>query len=201
MQLLKEDFGTSGLLKFVGKSLDNEHSRNLLASAICKQILKDHKNSNITKEIYHKWSKQIKEFFPNERITTYYIPPCVTAQGVTYQARGKLISQLLNLRRKYQKQGVLDIKPKKLQRSESEAVKVSPRPLPLTANTPNSSNEDDDIAWLKSSSDPWTLVLAKWKGTLQKRLKELRDSDYSVEQYFKDYPALQKPQGCTLVGI
>lgn len=119
---------------------------------------------------------------------------------MTYQARGKLISQLLNLRRKYQKQGVLDIKLKKLQTTD-EAVKVSPRPLPLTINTTNSSNEDDDIEWLKSSSDPWTLVLVKWKGTLQKRLKKLRESDYSVEQYFKDFPALQKPQGCSLVGI
>lgn len=190
------------MLKSIGKSLDNENARNLLASIICKDILKENKNIPVTRCVYHKWSQEIKTLFPHERATTYYIPPCVTAQGHVHQARGKLVSQLLNIRRKYQKQGVLEVKEKKVQISDQALVNTlqSPRPLPLSVDIlRGTSNVEEDITWLKSSSEPWNIVQAKWNGTLKKRAKDLRQAEYSVEEYINNYPALQKPQGYKLV--
>lgn len=202
-KLLQNNFESSSLLRFVGKSLDNENARNLLASTITKEILKENKNSPITSNVYNSWIKNIKVLFPEERITTYYIPPCVTAQGITHQARGKLVSQLMNTRRKYQKLGVLDSKERKLQVRSigSQQSSSSPRPFPsLTINTTqNTNNAEEDLTWLKSSSEPWDLVQSKWKATLSERFRDLRKPVYSIEQYFDDYPALQKPQGYKLL--
>lgn len=105
-KLLKNSLETSVLLNCKGGSLLGDTARNLLASTIAKEIL-NQRNTIINGTIYYKWACYIKELFPGERTTTYYVPACTTANGITLQARGKLVNQVLNKRRRLQELGAL----------------------------------------------------------------------------------------------
>lgn len=81
-------------------SLAGDSARNLLAAVIANAILKESKDSLIRGATYYKWVNYIKDIFPGERTTTYYIPACTTANGIVLQAKGKLVHQVLNKRRR-----------------------------------------------------------------------------------------------------
>ncbi|XP_061723862.1 uncharacterized protein LOC133530058 [Cydia pomonella] len=131
--LLKQSLETSSLLIYKGGSLDGDATRNLLASVIAKEILNENKNSPIVGQIYFKWTKLISELFPGERTTTYYIPACTTASGAVLQARGKLVHQVLNKRRRFQQLGSLTTKKRNREESPGPSSS-SPRPMPRIKN-------------------------------------------------------------------
>lgn len=155
-------------------------------------------------QIYFKWTKLIKELFPGERTTTYYIPACTTASGVVLQARGKLVHQVLNKRRRLQQLGCLTTKKRKREESPGPCSS-NPRQLPSIIDTSNVLNEnvEEDLLWLQNSTEPWNLVEKKWKLTVNQRIINLRDKDknFTIESYINNYPALKKPQGYTLVSV
>lgn len=196
MQLLKDDFEAASLIHYVGQSLPNENARNRLALVIARNILKVNKNASVTGVVYNKWCKDIKALFPGERTTTYYIPACVTAQGNNLQARGKLVSQLLNTRRKYQKLGVLDKKSPSPSSSKLYSSTITSEPV----FTEDDTGIQESLIWLEHSSAPWALVQSKWAETLGSRKTYLKDPKGCIEEYINKFPALQKPEGYTLVG-
>lgn len=203
--LLKQSLETSSLLIYKGGALDGDATRNLLASVIAKEILNEYRNSPIIGQIYFKWTKWINELFPGERTTTYYIPACTTASGVILQARGKLVHQVLNKRRRLQQLGTLTTKKRNREESPGPSSS-SPRPLPDSINTSDflMKNVEEDLLWLKNSTQPWNLVEKKWKETAKQRIRNLhhnQDNQHTVESYLNTYPALRTPQGYTLVSI
>lgn len=172
---------------------------------IAKEILNEYRNSPIIGQIYFKWTKWINELFPGERTTTYYIPACTTASGVILQARGKLVHQVLNKRRRLQQLGTLTTKKRNREESPGPSSS-SPRPLPDSINTSDflMKNVEKDLLWLKNSTQPWNLVEEKWKETAKQRIRNLhhnQDNQHTVESYLNTYPALRTPQGYTLVSI
>ncbi|KAF9408398.1 hypothetical protein HW555_011901 [Spodoptera exigua] len=203
-RILLKSLDTSSLLIYKGGTLDGDSTRNLLASAIAREILSENKNSTIVGPIYFKWANLIKEVFPGERTTTYYIPACTTASGAVLQARGKLVHQVLNKRRRLQQLGALPTKVKR-SREESPAPSSSPRPLPvlLCESHRLDENVEDDLQWLRNSSEPWSLVEIKWKNTFKYRVTLLHKNhnDQTLESYINEYPALRKPLGYTLLNI
>lgn len=56
----------------------------------------------------------------------------------------------------------------------------------------------EKIAFLKNSAEPWETVVEYWECTIKCRLNEI-DPD-SINEYFKTYLALCKPNGHLLVG-
>ncbi|XP_063383814.1 uncharacterized protein LOC134670069 [Cydia fagiglandana] len=202
--LLKESLDSASLLAFKGKSLEGDSAQNLLAAVIAKKILKENNSSAITGGIYYRWAHKIKELFPGERTTSYYIPACTTANGQVLQGRGKLVHQVLNQRRRLQNLGALPKGNGKRTREYSPTCSSvpSPRPLPgiFSCGEDNEENIDDDLQWLENSSDPWCLVEDKWERTLKARTRTLYDAGKeSIEGYFEKYPALKKPQGYSLI--
>lgn len=194
VNLLKENFETTFLLKCTGEALPDENRRNLLALIISKQMLKEHQNQFITSLVYNKWCREIKNLFPQERLTTYYIPPCVTAQGQIHQARGKLVSQVLNNRRKFHKLGILG---KKARSSNSDQ-----RQSPSVSNSESmNSDVQESLIWLQNSSEPWGLVIDKWDETIEERQKFIKEPTGSIEEYLKKYPYIQRPDGYKLVSF
>lgn len=189
---------------YKGGSLDGDSARNLLASTIAKEVLNQHKNSQIGGAIYFKWANLIKELFPGERTTTYYIPACTTASGTVLLARGKLVHQVLNTRRRLQQLGALTSKRKRSRENSpapSSSSSVSSH-LPVESNIYDE-NIENDLQWLRNSSDPWSIVETKWKNTFQFRNKHLQNCNnkQTIESYMNEYPALKKPQGYTLVSL
>lgn len=84
----------------------------------------------------------------------------------------------------------------------------SPRPLPSTfSNEPDeiitSTNIEEDITWLKHSSDPWYIVEEKWKRTCEHRIRNLHagETGPTIEKYVEDFPALKTPLGYCLVSV
>lgn len=176
----------------------------LLASTIVREIINEHTNSPMVGPIYFKRANLIKELFPGERTTTYYIPACTTASGAVLQARGKLVHQVLNKRRRLQQFGTLTSKRKKSrQESPTPSSSSSSRPLSvlICESYTFDENVEDDLQWLRNSSEPWSLVETKWKNTLKFRIMHLHNNHngQTLESYMNEYPALKKPQGYTLV--
>lgn len=57
----------------------------------------------------------------------------------------------------------------------------------------------EDINFLKLSCEPWSLVEEKCQATVYYRLKRLHDTQMTVAQYMKLYPALKKSTGYHLL--
>lgn len=179
-----------------------------MAAVIAKVILTENKDSPITGAVYYKWVNRIKELFPGERTTTYYIPACTTANGIVLQAKGKLVHQVLNKRKRLQNLGALPKGKGKRSREQSPTCSLSsnpsPRPLPsIFSNEEFTENIEDDIHWLENSSEPWNIVEEKWEKTYKARTRIFYDTktDETIESYYEKYPALKKPQGYALVNI
>ncbi|CAG9794166.1 unnamed protein product [Diatraea saccharalis] len=197
-KLLVESLDSASLLAFKGRCLAGDSARNLLSAVIAKAILNENKNSPISGAIYYKWANYIKELFPGERTTTYYIPACTTANGIVLQAKGKLVNQVLNKRRHLQNLGALPIVNRKRSREESPTYTESnPSPRPI----PDIFIGEEDILWLENSADPWYLVEEKWQRTQKIRAHFLYGSnDASIETYFGKYLGLRQPHGYSLVN-
>ncbi|CAG9790423.1 unnamed protein product [Diatraea saccharalis] len=205
-KLLVESLDAASLLAFKGRCLAGDSARNLLSAVIAKAILNENKNSPISGAIYYKWANYIKELFPAERTTTYYIPACTTANGIVLQAKGKLVNQVLKKRRHLQNLGALPMVNRKRSREESPTYtesNPSPRPIPdiFIGEEDNEEDIKDDILWLENSADPWYLVEEKWQRTQKIRAHFLYGSnDASIETYFGKYLALRQPHGYSLVN-
>jgi hypothetical protein len=200
--VLRKSLEASSLLLYKGGTLDGDAARNLLVSIIATEILNEHTNSPIVGSIYFKWANLIKELFPGERITTYYIPACTTASGANLQAGGKLVAKVLNKRRRLQQLGALTTKRKRSRNESFDVTSPSTRPKPDSIEIETLFEDvEDDLQWLRNSSEPWSLVEMKWTRTFQHRRRVLlgNDKDQTLESYTTEYPALKKPHGYTLV--
>lgn len=144
-------------------------------------------------------AQDIKALFPNERVSTYYIPYLKYGNDKA-TAKGKLVHTYYNKRRNYLKAGLLD-----KNRSRS-TTPVCFRSYTTTGITDNGSEEDDErieeaLMYLRTHADQWELIEIDWEKTAKKRLKEITSADGpTIQAYMDEFPPLRRNNGYLLVS-
>lgn len=206
--MLNSSLEGKGLLN-LNKNVPLENvSRINLVRLICTYILKNGPSDCVTAKIYIKWAQEIVRIFPQEKITVYFHNKIFTCpQGVKNRLAGKLPDQIHNLKKRYRDFGLIPKRRKISCEKDNGDSNNSSRlllnlRLPEAIETPGdlSDDDDDNILWLQNSSDPWVTVEAKWKETTLIRLTKII-SNKTIDDYFRMFPALQKPLGYVLVSL
>lgn len=182
--------------------------RSSLIRIISNNILKLNPDQTVKATAYAEWTQEIIRLFPREKASVYFHNKYVmSTRGAVNRLGGKLPDQINNLKRKYRNSGII---PKRV-RSNSSTSQSSAGSGPGSPSTSRrfdeitSLTDDEDehlkdhITWLKNSSDPWTTVEEKWNATRKLRLRRLRQ--VTIDEYLREFPALQKPTGYKLVSI
>ncbi|KAJ3644160.1 hypothetical protein Zmor_026832 [Zophobas morio] len=103
-------------------------------------------------------ARLIKQEFPNEDISTYYIPYVRQNKKTVQCMRGKLVDRYHNQRKKLKKSGVLTTACPSSSLEVHETVEI--------ASTQDYEDDVEDFCcWLRYNTEPWPEVLAKWKAT------------------------------------
>lgn len=142
-------------------------------------------------------AQDIRALFPNERVSTYYIPYLKYGNDKT-SAKGKLVHTYYNKRRNYLKAGLL-VK----YRSRSTTPVCSPS---YTSTGIDRSDEDDErieeaLMHLRTHADQWELIEIDWEKTAKKRLKEIASADGpTIQAYMDEFPPLRRNNGYLLVS-
>lgn len=161
----------------------------ILISAIAFESPRDLENND-----WDILSKKIKNLFPTEITTVYYIPPIPTCNSVTGKyvpARGKLPNRYSNLKKIPE-----DIR----------------RPLPLQIEDLDASAEieienidaiRDSIDWLKNNEEPWETTVHHWELSYKYRQSKKGNNldNEKVSSVYNDWPILRTPKGFTLINI
>ncbi|XP_061726541.1 uncharacterized protein LOC133532067 [Cydia pomonella] len=185
-----------------GRSLLNLHkeegmlssnSRRKLCNIIVEDLLSEDPDVRVTHETLLSIAHEIKNIFPKENISTYFVPYVNNYKiKVKTCAKGKLYDCLHNRKREYREA------VKKNNTLKAEQV------IDGKQNLQNQNDKEDDavkqhIIWLQNSIEPWRMVEEKWRETASYRLKCLNTSDKTIVQYMTEFPALKNPSGYTLL--
>eukprot|EP00102_Acyrthosiphon_pisum_P019767 XP_016656977.1 PREDICTED: uncharacterized protein LOC100568979 [Acyrthosiphon pisum] len=182
-------FQQSGLLNSIG--------RKRLCNIIINKELRDDVYRRVPTSRLQELAFQITTIFPKEHSATYFIPYILYGPGLKRSAKGKLLDCLYNRTREYRKSGLINSS-----RCSSTLSSSSGRSSPITVRLLNDREENDAITveenlkWLRNSSDPWDLVERHWSATTNTRLKKLMSKDgQTISEYMSEYPSLKKPTG------
>lgn len=150
---------------------------------------------------------QITSIFHKEHAATYFIPYISYGPGLKRAAKGKLLDCLYNRRRDYRRSGLISSSRSSSTPSSGNAsLIILPEALCSLDNISdhNLMQIEDNLNWLRNSSDPWDLVEKNWISTANTRLKKLMSKDgQSISEYTRmaEFPCLRKPTGYILVSI
>ncbi|XP_063901853.1 uncharacterized protein LOC135121438 isoform X1 [Zophobas morio] len=163
-------------------------------------LLNDHDllqdiNSYIPTRRLLQLARLIKQEFPNEDISTYYIPYVRQNKKTVQCMRGKLVDRYHNQRKKLKKSGVL-----------TTACPSSSLEVHETVEIASSQDYEDDVedfcCWLRYNTEPWPEVLAKWKATTCVRIPRYnQNTTTTIQEYFQEYKILEKSLGYQLLEI
>ncbi|CAH0721225.1 unnamed protein product, partial [Brenthis ino] len=169
----------------------NSSSRRKLCNIIIKYLLGDDpKMATIPSAILCDMAFQIKEIFKKENISTYFIPYINNKKlNIKRCAKGKLYDCLHNRKREYR------LAQKKLSSSFTSTDAASNE----GGKRVETLDVSDDVAWIKSSTEPWKILELKWKNTINFRQEEAKK--LTISQYMALYPGLKKPTGYHLLCI
>jgi len=186
------------------RGLLDSSARRRLCNIIINNELKDNVQKRVPTSRLHDLAYQITTVFPKEHIATYFIPYISFGPGLKRAAKGKLLDCLYNRRRDYRRSGLID--SSRYSTSSSSSSCSSPIYFPEALRSLNVEHNptviDDNLNWLRNSSDPWDLVERNWAVTATTRLKKLMSKDgQSIAEYMAEYPALKKPTGYLLVSV
>lgn len=186
------------------RGLLDSSARRRLCNIIINNELKDNVQKRVPTSRLHDLAYQITTVFPKEHIATYFIPYISFGPGLKRAAKGKLLDCLYNRRRDYRRSGLID--SSRYSTSSSSSTCSSPIYFPEALRSLNVEHNltviDDNLNWLRNSSDPWDLVEKNWAITATTRLKKLMSKDgQSIAEYMAEYPALKKPTGYLLVSV
>lgn len=150
--------------------------RRRLCNIIINNELKDSVQNRVSTSRLHDLAYQITIIFPKEHIATYFTPYISYGPGLKRAAKGKLLDCLYNRRRDYRRSGLIEAY--RHSTSSSSSTCSSPINFPeslrsLNVEEQNSTIIDDNLNWLRNSSDPWDLVEKDWTVTASTRLKKL----------------------------
>ncbi|XP_016661531.1 uncharacterized protein LOC100569979 [Acyrthosiphon pisum] len=205
LELLKTtNEGKSLLSTFHQNGLLDSAGRRRLCHLIINRELRDDVQRRIPSSRLHNLAYQITKVFQNERASTYFIPYISYGPGLKRAAKGKLLDCLNNRRREYRKAGLINSSRRSSTSSESSFNSI-PLPEGLVQLTEEEGNYiesvvEENLNWLRNSSDPWDLVEINWNLTSSYRLKRLMSQDGpSIAEYMTEFPCLKKPAGYLLI--
>lgn len=205
LELLKTtNEGKSLLSTFYKSGLLDSAGRRRLCHLIINRELRDDVQRRIPSSRLHNLAYQITKVFQNERASTYFIPYISYGPGLKRAAKGKLLDCLNNRRREYRKSGLINSSRRSSTSSESSFTSI-PLPEGLLQSTEEEGNYiesvvEENLNWLRNSSDPWDLVEINWNLTSSFRLKRLMSQDGpSIAEYMTEFPCLKKPAGYLLI--
>jgi len=206
LELLKTtNEGKSLLSTFHKSGLLDSAGRRRLCHLIINKELRDDVQRRIPSSRLHNLAYQITKVFQNERASTYFIPYISYGPGLKRAAKGKLLDCLNNRRREYRKSGLINSSRRSSTSSESSFNSI-PLPEGLLQTTEEEGNYiesvvEENLNWLRNSSDPWDLVEINWNLTSSFRLKRLMSQcGPSIAEYMTEFPCLKKPAGYLLVS-
>lgn len=196
-------------------------ARRKLCSLIINKELQNDAQKGISSTRLHSLAHEITHIFPNkEHVATYFILYISFGPGLKRAAKRKLHDCLQNRRREYRRSGIIQALPR-ASYSSSESSSSGPSTpisletalLPLregllrcSANETTQAEQDveENLQWLRSSSDPWQTLEDNWRITNRQRLKKLftaSDNQSAITNYLNEFPALKKSLGYLLVSI
>lgn len=177
--------------------------RRRLCNLIINKELRDDVNKRVPSSRLHELAYQITLVFSQERTAVYFIPYLSYGPGLKRAAKGKLLDCLNNRRKDYRKSGIINSSRRSSTSSSglSSPTEVSSG-LNRFATINPQENVEENLKWLRNSSDPWKRVEENWDKTVHIRLNKIASKDgQSIEQYMTEYPALKKPTGYLLVSM
>ncbi|CAI6368496.1 unnamed protein product [Macrosiphum euphorbiae] len=193
--------GKALLATYQKKGLLDSIGRRRLCNLIINRELRDDVNKRVPSSRLHELAYQITLVFSQERTAVYFIPYLSYGPGLKRAAKGKLLDCLNNRRRDYRKSGIINTSRRS---STSSSGPSSPTEVSSGLNRFATINPQEDVEenlkWLRNSSDPWKLVEENWDKTVHIRLNKIasKDDGQSIVQYMTEYPALKKPTGYLL---
>lgn len=150
----------------------------------------------------HELAYQITLIFSQERTAVYFIQYLSYSPSLKRAARGKLLDCLNNRRRGYRKSGIINTSHRSLTSSGLSSPTEVFSGLNRFATINPQEDVEENLKWLRNSSDSWKLVEENWDKTVHIRLNKITSKDgQSIEQYMTEYPALKKPTGYLLVSM
>ncbi|KAF5276780.1 hypothetical protein FQR65_LT16188 [Abscondita terminalis] len=148
----------------------------------------DNPEKRVTGDRLYELAIEISQVFKKESVSTYYIPYINYGPKLRHAAKGKLLDCLNNRRREYRKAGVI----KSLRRLSSGPSSSRIPEKILKLNEDLDSTVQEDLAWLRNSSDPWDIVELKWTLTAKVTLQKVfSDEIFLVSDYMFEFPALK----------
>ncbi|KAL4713684.1 hypothetical protein ACJJTC_004215 [Scirpophaga incertulas] len=187
--LLQTSVGGNSILKFYEtNSFLNNNKRNQLTDIVIKHIYTHIVNHKIFYEDYNFIAAKIISLFPKESIGTYFTNPVTKRQstsGRPIAARGKLVDKVRNLLYKY---------------GERKRALPLDNDYRLTKRTksPDTTEENQDVIWLKANRDPWDQVIIHWKSSFTIRKNAKYDN---IHDFYFNWPILDDPRSDALILI
>jgi len=170
---------------------------------IINKELRDDINKRVPSSRLHDLAYQITNVFSKEHTSVYFIPYLSYGPGLKRAVKGKLLDCLNNRRRDYRKSGIINVS----RRSSTSSGRSSPNDVSsglqrFATNINPPIDVEENLKWLRNSSDLWKLVEENWKTTVHVRLNKIASKDgQSIAEYMTEYPALKKPTGYLLVSM
>jgi len=166
---------------------------------IINKELRDDVNKRVPSSRLHELAYQITSVFSKEHTSVYFIPYISYGPGLKRAAKGKLLDCLNNRRRDYRKSGIINVSRRS---STSSPTDLSSGLQRFAINVNPLIDVEENLKWLRNSSDPWKLVEENWNITVHVRLNKIASKDgQSIVEYMTEYPALKKPTGYLLVRM
>lgn len=166
------------------QALLSSHRNSIANIIITKELEKLHKLRApyiIRKDRFSKLADEITKIFPTENREIYFVPYSSVTRKVT---SGKLW-EVFNY---FKKRDKLSKKPRDKALPDENFV------------TETEQDIKELLGFLKTNSEPYEKILEYWKKTSSQRLQDLsKKENYSIHDYFKEYPALKGPKGNFLI--
>lgn len=176
--------------------------RRRLCNLIINKELRDDVNKRVPSSRLHELAYQITSVFSKEHTSVYFIPYLSYGPGLKRAAKGKLLDCLNNRRRDYRKSGIINVTRRISTSSGPSSLADASSGLQRFATNINPLIDvEENLKWLRNSSDPWKLVEENWNITVHVRLNKLASKGQSIVDYMTEYPALKKPTGYLLVRM
>ncbi|XP_024886663.1 uncharacterized protein LOC112464100, partial [Temnothorax curvispinosus] len=169
------------------KSISHDCFRNKLVDIIIRHLFSYHSKHRLTEKDYQSIVAKIKNLFPNEPATVYYIASIRkqdSPTGKTIAARGKLLDKAKNLIY----QGGYARPTKKRKATENIEIPTKQK-IDLSTN--------DSYLWLSTRSEPWEEVIIHWKNTYHLRQESEAATAYD---FIEQWPILNRTNVDTLIN-
>ncbi|KAF0713678.1 SAM domain-containing protein, partial [Aphis craccivora] len=195
LDLLKSaNEGKALLAAYQEKGLLDSIGRRRLCNLIINKELRDDVNKRVPLSRLHELAYQITTVFNKECSAVYFIRYLSYGPGLKRAAKGKLLDCLNNRRRDYRKSGIINVSHRSSTTSSSLSLTtdICSGLQQFATNINPQIDVEENLKWLRNSSDPWKLVEENWDKTVHVRLNKIASKQgQSIVEYMTEFPALK----------